>query len=196
MNRKTIKSEAKEALKGQWFMFFVFLVVVGVISSFTAGILAPILAFGTYLVALDLLSTRQLNANRYGEIFKDLNHLLKLIGVSILSAIIIAVGLALFIIPGIIFSLMLSQALYIMMDNPEIGVFDALKRSKAMMKGYKMDLFVFHLSFIGHMLLVVITLGIYSIYLTPLLTVAEVNYYKHLKLVQDNDIIDVEVISE
>ena len=44
MDRKEIKAEAKAALKGQWFMLFVFLVVVGVISSFTAGILAPILA--------------------------------------------------------------------------------------------------------------------------------------------------------
>lgn len=194
MDRKEIKAEAKAALKGQWFMLFVFLVVVGVISSFTAGILAPILAFGTYLVVLDLLSGKELNANRYGEIFKDLNHLLKLIGVTLLSAIIVAVGFVLFIIPGIIFSMMLSQASFIMMDNPEIGVFDALKRSKAMMKGYKMDLFVFYLSYIGHMLLTIITFGIYSIYFTPLLTVATINYYKHLKVATDNDIIDVEVI--
>ena len=194
MDRKEIKAEAKAALKGQWFMLFVFLVVVGVISSFTAGILAPILAFGTYLVVHDLLSGKELNANRYGEIFKDLNHLLKLIGVTLLSAIIVAVGFVLFIIPGIIFSMMLCQASFIMMDNPEIGVFDALKRSKAMMKGYKMDLFVFYLSYIGHMLLTIITFGIYSIYFTPLLTVATINYYKHLKVATDNDIIDVEVI--
>ena len=90
--------------------------------------------------------------------------------------------------------MMLSQASFIMMDNPEIGVFDALKRSKAMMKGYKMDLFVFYLSYIGHMLLTIITFGIYSIYFTPLLTVATINYYKHLKVATDNDIIDVEVI--
>lgn len=195
MDRSLIKNQAKEALKGKWIMYFVILAIVGVISGFTAGILAPVLAFGVYLITLDILNGVDIDANRFGDTFKDINHLLKLIGVAFLSAIIIAVGYFLFIIPGIILSYMLAQASYIMMENPEIGVIDAMKRSSEMMKGYKLDLFIFKLSYIGHFLLVMITFGIYAIYFTPLYTVAHVNYYKHLKDVRELDVIDAEVVS-
>ncbi len=195
MDRKLIKSEAKEALKDKWFMFFIILLIVGGISGISAGILGPILAFGTYLVILDLLDGKEVNANRYGEIFKDLNHLLKLVGVGLLTSIIVSVGLVLFVIPGIIFSLMLSQASYIMIENPQLSVVEALKRSKAMMHGYKMDYLVFNLSFLGHALLVSLTFGIYGIYYAPLITVAQANYYRHLKQVADPNVIEAEVVS-
>ena len=38
---------------------------------------------------------------------------------------------------------------YVMIDNPEYGVLQAMKESKKIMKGHKMDLFLLWLSFIG-----------------------------------------------
>lgn len=194
MDRKTIKNEVKEALKGKWGMLFIFLLIVGAISGISAGILGPILGLGTYFVILDILNGKEANANRYGEIFKDLNHLIKLVGVGLLVSIFVAVGSVLFVIPGVIAALMFSQASFIMRDNPEIGIIDALKKSMEMMKGYKINLLVFYLSYLGHALLVVLSFGIYGIYFLPLFSVAQVNYYKHLKAVHDPNFIEAEIV--
>ena len=51
------------------------------------------------------------------------------------------------------------------------------------MNGYKWDYFVFQLSFIGWILLGVITAGIAYIFICPYINVATVLYYEELKKV-------------
>lgn len=63
----------------------------------------------------------------------------------------------LFIIPGIIKLFSYSMSYYILLDNPECTASEAIKKSKEMMKGHKWDLFVLSLSFIGWLILCVIT---------------------------------------
>lgn len=60
----------------------------------------------------------------------------------------------LFIIPGIIKAFSYSMALYIKQENPEYTCGKAIKESEKLMMGYKMNLFVFYLSFIGWAILV------------------------------------------
>ena len=49
------------------------------------------------------------------------------------------------------------------------------------MKGYKMDLFLLELSFIGWWLLVLVTLGIASLWVIPYIKVTEANFYLDIK---------------
>lgn len=195
MDRTLIKNEVKAALKGKWIYLFVILAVMGAVSSVLAGLLFPVLMFGFYVISLDVLNGQEIDVNKFIEPFKDLNQALKLIAVSLLVGLLVGIGFALFLVPGIILMMMWSQASFIMMENPELGVLDAMKKSSEMMKGYKMDLFMFHLSYIGHYLLVMITFGLWLIYFMPLIEVAKVNYYKHLKKARAQDVIEVEVIN-
>lgn len=195
MDRTLIKNEVKAALKGKWIYLFVILAVMGAVSSVLAGLLFPVLMFGFYVISLDVLNGQEIDVNKFIEPFKDLNQALKLIAVSLLVGLLVGIGFALFVIPGIILMMMWSQASFIMMENPELGVLDAMKKSSEMMKGYKMDLFMFHLSYIGHYLLVMITFGLWLIYFMPLIEVAKVNYYKHLKVARAHDVVEVEVIN-
>lgn len=195
MDRTLIKNEVKAALKGKWIYLFVILAVMGAVSSPFAGLLFPVLMFGFYVISLDVLNGQEIDVNKFIEPFKDLNQALKLIAVSLLVGLLVGIGFALFLVPGIILMMMWSQASFIMMENPELGVLDAMKKSSEMMKGYKMDLFIFHLSYIGHYLLVMITFGLWLIYFMPLIEVAKVNYYKHLKKARAQDVIEVEVIN-
>lgn len=195
MDRTLIKNEVKAALKGKWIYLFVILAVMGAVSSPLAGLLFPVLMFGFYVISLDVLNGQEIDVNKFIEPFKDLNQALKLIAVSLLVGLLVGIGFALFLVPGIILMMMWSQASFIMMENPELGVLDAMKKSSEMMKGYKMDLFMFHLSYIGHYLLVMITFGLWLIYFMPLIEVAKVNYYKHLKKARAQDVIEVEVIN-
>ena len=70
----------------------------------------------------------------------------------------------LLVIPGIVKSVAYSMTPYILMDQPEISATDALKKSMAMTDGYKWNIFLFDLSFIGWMLLSIITFGIVGIF--------------------------------
>ncbi len=87
----------------------------------------------------------------------------------------------LLIIPGIIKSIAYSMSMYIIADNPNVGVRNALKLSMKMTKGYKMDIFVMYLSFIGWNILCVFTLGIGSLWLMPYMQTTYSNMYHRLK---------------
>ncbi len=88
----------------------------------------------------------------------------------------------LFIIPGIIAAISYSMAMLIMVDG-ESDAMECIRRSKAMMKGYKWDYVIFQLSFILWHLLGIVTLGLGYIYVGPYMMVSEVLYYEELKKV-------------
>lgn len=70
----------------------------------------------------------------------------------------------LFIVPGIIKLLSYDMTYYIINEKPETKANDARKLSMEMMKGYKGQLFVLLLSFIGWMLLNTLTSGVLGIF--------------------------------
>ena len=72
------------------------------------------------------------------------------------------------------------MAIYIYAENKEMGALQAIRESKKLMEGHKMDLFVLMLSFIGWYLLTLITFGIAYIYVGPYMQAAMVNFYKSL----------------
>lgn len=182
MNRQQIKFESKTALEGNRLMFLLALLIVGAVTSTGIGaIIAPILAAGLFLIGKVLLLEKKFNFELIIEYFKDLNHALKLVGAYLLYTLIVMLGFMLFIIPGIIFSYQYSQVMYILSEDKEIGIWDAFIKSREMMKGYKFDLFVFQLSFIGHIILGIITFGIYMLYAMPYIQLSNYNYYLHLK---------------
>lgn len=76
----------------------------------------------------------------------------------------------------------LCMAMYILVREQDKTAVGALKKSWAMTKGQKGRLFVFDLSFIGWWILVVLTLGILAIWVSP--------YYNSAKTVMFNDIYD------
>ena len=83
----------------------------------------------------------------------------------------------LFIVPGIIASYRYALAPYLMAENPDMGVMEAIARSKELMNGSKWRLFCLQLSFIGWSLLCVLTLGIGYLWLAPYQNAAEAAFY-------------------
>lgn len=110
-------------------------------------------------------------SGKYGRLFTTL----------LIGTLIEAVGFALFIIPGIILALMYSQVCFIMKDDENIKNMDALKLSADMMKGHKMELFWLTLSFIGWLILAMITFGIGMLWLNPYIYTTLAHYYEDLK---------------
>lgn len=90
----------------------------------------------------------------------------------------------LFIIPGIIAAFRYSQAIIIMAENPEIGIMEAIRQSKEMMVGHKMELFVLSLSFIGWSILASITV-IGVLWLEVYAETTYTNFYLNLRYGQN-----------
>lgn len=87
----------------------------------------------------------------------------------------------LFVVPGIIKAIAYSQAKYVIHDNPRLKGKEAIEISKRMTNGFKGDLFSMYLSFIGWYILVGLTGGILSIYVTPYVEMTAAMYYENLK---------------
>lgn len=87
----------------------------------------------------------------------------------------------LLIIPGIIKAYSYSMTYYILLDDENITGSDAIKKSQEMMQGHKRELFLQDLSFIGWILLSMLTFGILLIWLNPYMELSRAVFYERLK---------------
>ena len=99
----------------------------------------------------------------------------------LLAGLIILGCTLLLVIPGIIAAIGLTYYQEVCADNPEMKALDIVKKSWAITKGHKMDLFVLGLSFIGWCIVAGLTLGILYIWLYPYITVTMALAYEELK---------------
>lgn len=75
-------------------------------------------------------------------------------------------------------------AIYNLCENPDIGVMEAISMSKAQTAGYKGDLFLLDLTFIGWNLLCSLTLGILSIWIAPYIIQTNIGYFQEIKRIK------------
>ena len=87
----------------------------------------------------------------------------------------------LLIIPGIIAAISYTMVFYLCVDKKDLDALETISESKKMMKGYKMDYFIFKLSFIGWILLIPFTLGLILIWLVPYVVIADALFYDKLQ---------------
>lgn len=88
----------------------------------------------------------------------------------------------LFVIPGIVKTYAYSMVPYIIYENPNLTANQAIKMSKKMTNGYKFDLFVLGLSFIGWKFLSAITGGVVGLFwANPYIGLTHAGVYEDLK---------------
>ncbi len=114
---------------------------------------------------------------QFSDLFSQLNLFGKALGLRLVTSIFIFLWSLLFVIPGIIAAYRYSMAFYIMNDNPSIGIMEAISQSKAMMQGNKGRLFCLHFSFIGWVLLSLLTCGIGLLWVNPYVSAADAAFY-------------------
>ena len=148
------------------------------ISAVLSIVISAFLALGSVSFYMKLSRNEKVT---YKELFSKKSLWLLYIGVSIMTAIFVGLWSLLLIIPGIVASYKYSMVNYIMVDNPEIGVFEAIRKSKEMMYGHKLDYFILHLSFIGWAILAGLTFGILMLYVAPYMNVTCANFYYSIK---------------
>lgn len=110
----------------------------------------------------------------FGNYFKN-------VAAYLLMCLFIFLWTLLLIIPGIIKALAYSMTPFILQDFPELSVNQAINLSQKMMKGHKFDYFWLGLSFIGWILLGLLTLGIGYIWLIPYMYTSYAAFYEEVK---------------
>lgn len=132
---------------------------------------------GVGFTAFTLNVARGIEAG-FGDLFDAFGNFFRMLWLSILMSIFIFLWSLLLIVPGIIAAYRYSMAIYILLDDPDKSALQCIRESKAMTKGYKGQLFVLDLSFIGWMLLSMIPFV--SLYTMPYMGVTTANYYRVL----------------
>lgn len=115
------------------------------------------------------------------NLFDYFKYIKKGVSMVLLRGIFIFLQLLLFFIPGIIAIYRYALMPYILADDPDMAVMDAMEQSKKMMLGNKMKLFHLHITFIGWILLSALTCGIGFLWVRPYMKAAEALFYENVK---------------
>jgi uncharacterized membrane protein len=184
-SRSEIKAEAKKLLSANYGAILGEMLLVGILTG-----LAGIVVVGSIIVGPPLMvgfyeGIRLLwQGKKKEKMFTGFEEgkFGRSIGGMILMAIFIWLWSLLFIIPGIIKSFAYCLTPFIISDSKGISATDAITLSKKITKGYKGELFVFCLSYIGWFLLSGLTFGLLAIfYVGPYMATAFGGYYLELK---------------
>ena len=197
MERAEIKQWAKEKIKGHIWELLVPIAVASILTTLTIGggynqdtqtwSTGVSLGLFFYFVTVGLIKfIKAFNEDKEHN-FKDLffyaNDYVRIFIVNLLQGIFVALWMCLLIVPGIIKALAYALVPYILADEKykDKKSMEVLKLSEEMMKGHKMDYFVFGLSYFGWFLLGAITCGLALIYVAPYFTVAQVKFLDDIK---------------
>ena len=196
MENKLIMKEAQESLKGKWGISIAACLIVTIITilvSYLGGCLinedwggnilslfiVPPVGVGIASFFLNIYDGSKLEIKTIFNPFKEVwfNSVLAYF----MMIVIIVLGSILFIIPGIIASLMFSQVLYILAEDNKIEPFNALVKSKKMMEGNKWKLFKIILRILLLAIVCILTLGIGFIWLAPYQNAVYAKFYNTIK---------------
>lgn len=96
------------------------------------------------------------------------------------------IGTILLIVPGIIWAFAFSQTYFVLIDNPKMKLMECLRKSYNLMDGFKGELFMLELSFIGWVIVCVLTLGIGLLWYIPYHEITLGNFYMEIKEIKKN----------
>lgn len=114
------------------------------------------------------------------NMFKGFDNFLSAFVLELVNSIFIFLWSLLLIVPGIVASLSYSMSVFVLKDNPTITASEARHKSIELMKGNRWKLFCLEFSFIGWILLSLLTFGILFIWVLPYMGLAKAEFYKTL----------------
>lgn len=129
-----------------------------------------------------LLNTIRSTAACYENLLDGFAIFGRVILLQIVTGIFVFLWSLLLVVPGIIAAYRYRQAIYLLIDHPEMSVMDCIRESKRMMTGHKWELFVLDISFIGWGFLSSLAMirWLVRIYTTPYFGLTYALYYEAL----------------
>lgn len=186
--RSEIKMQANRNFRAQYGIsvaaYLVFVLLVGAVSGATFGV-GALFVMPPLIVGYCSLTLRVYRYQRadIGDMFSEgFNDYWRNVGGILWMELFITLWTLLLIIPGIVKSIAYSMTPYILADTRQVRPTEALKLSMRMTYGYKGEIFVLYLSFIGWWLLSAFTFGLLPIlYVGPYFQTSLAGMYEELK---------------
>lgn len=193
MDRAELKENAKQQIKGKIGILFVVTLVIALISGVATSALAlipvvgplvgiivvtPAFALSIYRIYINLFYGQE---PAVGDAFCGFDDFWSAFKLTFLTGLFTMLWSLLFYIPGIVKAISYSMSFYILAENKGKPALECINESKEMTKGHKMELFVLGLSFVGWMLLAMVTFGIALIWVEPYMEATFTNAYQALK---------------
>ena len=189
---------ARESLKGKLFitsliLFAVFLtnllasfvveaIFTGAAKNFINGIITVIchtIGMGAYFKYCGMIADGKDEADFFGSCVPfTLKRFARATLADWLSAVIVFLFSLLLIIPGIIAYLNYILVPFIMFDDENVNISDALKHSKRLMYGHRWQVFYLGCRFLGWGILCIFTLGIGFLWLIPYMITSYWHFYR------------------
>ena len=116
-----------------------------------------------------------------GTIFSGFHDFVRGLGAYLLTTVYIILWSLLLIVPGIMAAFAYEMTYFILIDNPTMGVNEAIGMSRKMMNGNRWKYFCLSWRFIGWMLLCVVTFGIAIFWIYPYTMVTFAKFYEDIK---------------
>lgn len=195
MLAKDYRSLAWSKMSGKWgtcaLITFVISLISGVIGALPE--IHPILSIITLALSIFVmlpfyyseeyvaLSVSRGEKVEFDDAFSGFKIYKKALCLNLLIAIFTFLWTCLLIIPGIIKGLAYSMSNFILRDNPNMTANEAITESRRMMVGNKWRLFCLCFSFIGWILLSILTLGILLFWIQPYMNASVAEFYRSLK---------------
>ncbi len=179
-----IKKSAKAVLRDKWDYSALTTLVMALIAGIFPLLLAGPLMLG-YIHYLKTVRDDRENA-RLEILFDGFNDFGRAFVAYFLIGLFVFLWSLLLIIPGLVMSIAWSMTMFIIAEDKDINVMDAIRRSRDMMTGYKWKFFCLNLRFIGWIMLVVITLGIASFWSEPYMRMSYLQFYEDVKADYNN----------
>lgn len=179
IDRKQLKQETKDLLadaqvspRAMTALYLGLSLVLSMVDTLAggSGVLATFLSILTTLLGMVLsagfvlycMAIRRGERAEFLTLFDGFSFVGKLIGLNIIMYFFITLWSMLFVVPGIIAAYRYRFALYNLYENPGIGAMEALNMSKRQTFGYKSQLFMLDLSYLGWTLLASVPSLFYS----------------------------------
>lgn len=168
INRRQVKSESRELLRqatvpaaAMVALLFLLQLVLNLVSALgdtlDNRLLGTFFYVLTYLMGLVLsagfvlycMTVRRREHAEYMTLFDGFSMVGKVVSLYFLEAFYIAMWTMLFIFPGFVAAYRYRFAMYNLLENPELSIFQALELSKRQTLGYKMQAFLLDFSYFG-----------------------------------------------
>ena len=192
MNRAELKSQAKSQVQNKLGVLILITLIIGAIS-FAGGCVLGLVPGGSFIAAIVitpafalsvarvyLMVTRSITP-RAKDAFCGFDDFFSAFKVTFLVGLYTFLWSLLFIIPGIVKSYAYSMSMYVLAENKGKSARACIKESVRITEGYKGELFLLDLSFIGWFLLGSLTCGIAYFWIIPYYSVTKANAYRVLK---------------
>lgn len=185
--RKRAEKICKSMYKDFAIAYIIFIAIFVIIATFAfIPRVGPIIMCALFLTVAGPCAYSQLFMNKQakegiapapGDAFFGFAHFARTFIVTFLHALVVIIGLVLLIVPGIYFYCNYSMSEIISLENDEMSSIASLKQSHSIMRGHRRNYFCLILSYIGWILLSILTIGILFLWVWPKINAAKYEFY-------------------